>query len=395
MIAKRTVCFYNMSEVNSFLKVVNMLESEGKDIEFTFIVGTRALSRISECSWEDTLAMAKKLRAYGKVFLQWDILMTQSTYKGLSVQLTSYWHDIGLCFDGLRVQDVGGLYWLKERGFTGEVHYICENGNHNLAALLSWYNFWPERITRLVLSPEFPAQNLIELKEVIACELEVIGAGNILLFYTPRHLVAPLYEDEQDQDLEEFRVFGTSEESPHKGFPIIDNGHGTFMFNTKELYIFTEEDKIEELCELSFRIDYPIQPLTISQWEMLLKGNHNELQQSRRMGQTKGFFKTNKTDVLFKKLKNHRLQERDGDYLGDVVDVKKKQHLAILIKASDVKLKVGDEIRLLSPEGREKIVYLKSLWDADREDRDSFFTGQIAFIPHVGGISVKTMVFRN
>lgn len=395
MISKCTVQFYTAAEVDSFLQA----KPKAEGIEFSFVLGTRALSRVSEYTWEDALDIAKKLRAYGKVFLQWDILMTQSCFKGLSVQLASHWDDILANFDGLRVQDTGALFWLKERGYTGEIHYICENGNHNLSGLLSWYAFWPERITRLVLSPEFPAQTLIELKETIPCELEVLGAGNILLFYTPRHLVAPLYQDsnsnQNDMDLEEFRVSGTSEESPHKGFPIIDNTHGTFMFNIKEQYIFSEEDKLQELCELTFRIDYPIEALSTFQWEMLLVGNHEGFQHSRTMGQSKGFFRTNKTEVLFKKLKNHRLQDRDSSYLGDVVDVKKKEHLAILIKANDSSLKVGDEIRLLSPEGREKIVSLKSLWDADRENRDSFRSGQIAFIPHVGGISVRSMVFRN
>ena len=30
---------------------------------------------------------------------------------------------------------------------------------------------------------------------------------------------------------------GESEESPHKGFPLIENSHGTFMFHIKRLFL--------------------------------------------------------------------------------------------------------------------------------------------------------------
>ncbi len=375
----------------------NQWLKENSEIQdnFDFVVGPKSLSRVSELSWQDCIEIAKGLKnvkGLGKVFLQWDVLMTESHFKGLSTLLKGHWDDFLLYFQGIRVQDAGSLVWLKEQQYTGEVHYICENGNHNLRGLLSWYEYWPEKISRLVLSAEFPAETLNELKEKIPCEIEVLGAGNILLFYTPRHLVAPLYQD-SGEDLEEFRVSGTSEESPHKGFPIIDNGHGTFMFNTKELYIFTEEERLQELTNLYFRIDYPIDALSFNQWSMLLLKEHQSFQESRALGQTKGFFRTNKTDVLFKKLKNHRLQDRGDHYLGDVVDVKKNQHIAVLIKGKNKVIKAGDELKLLSPEGREKFVSLKRIWNADREEMNQAESGQIVFIPHVGGISVRTMVF--
>ncbi len=392
---KRTLHLYSQVDIKNFSQSFSEFKEKNR-YELSFVLGTRALSRVSELTWEEAIEATRELRSLGKVYLQWDVLMTQSNFKGLSAMLANNWDQFNESFDGIRVQDAGALFWLKERGLDGEVHYICENGNHNLAGLLSWYEFWPEKISRLVLSAEFPSDKLNDLKEQLPCELEVLGAGNILLFYTPRHLVAPLYEDDSlEPNPEEYRVYGTSEESPHKGFPIIDNGHGTFMFNTKELYIFTEEERLSELKNFSFRLDFPINSLSSEQWELLLKGEHIEFQATREMGQSKGFFRSNKTDVLFKKLKNHRLQDRSVDYLGDVVDVKKKEHIAILIKATDTELKVGDEIRLLSPEGREKSVTLHNLWDADRENRDSVQTGQIVFIPHVGGISVRTMVFRH
>jgi len=396
---KKTLAFYNRTSVENFL---NAFESDhSAHTELTFVLGNRVLSRVSEIDWAEMIELSHELKKvdHSKVFLQWDVLMTESNFKGLCAQLVNHWDEFLSHFDGIRVQDAGALTWLKDKNYPKEVHYICENGNHNLAGLLSWYQYWPQNISRLVLSAEFPAEKLLELKDDIPCELEVLAAGNILLFYTPRHLVAPLYEEEaakaEDEAIGEYRVSGTSEESPHKGFPIIDNVHGTFMFNTKELYIFTEEEKIKALENFTFRIDYPIDDLSTCEWKQLLSSHHENFQKSRQMGQTKGFFRSNKTDVLFKKLKNHRLQDRGESYLGEVVDVKKKQHVAILLKGRDRQIKIGDQIKLLSPEGREKSVTLNNIWNAEREDMTMAQTGQIIFIPHVGGISVRTMVFKD
>jgi U32 family peptidase len=376
------------------------LASKTSSVSSIFILGTKALSRVSNMDWDQTISCAQKFKknTNAKVYLQWDILMTDSLFTGVCAQLNGRWDELVQNFDGIRVQDSGALVWLKEKSYPGSVHFICENGNHNLRGLLSWYNFWPEKISRLVLSPEFTATTLKELKEQIPCEIEVLAAGNILLFYTPRHLVSPLYENDsnlkEEEKLEEFRVFGTSEESPHKGFPIIENNHGTFMFNTKELFILDEEKQIEDLDELHFRVDYPIEELDLIQLELFKERKWKNFQESRKATQTKGFFRSNKTDVLFKKLKNHRLQDRGSHYIGDVVDVKKKKHIAILVKGQNLTLKAGDEIKLLSPEGREKVVPLNYLKDADQNVMDCASTGQIFFIPHVGGISVRTMVFR-
>ncbi len=397
---KKTLAFYNRTSVENFLSV---FESDRFDhTELTFVLGNRVLSRVSEIDWAEMIELSQDLKKvdHSKVFLQWDVLMTESNFKGLCAQLVNHWDDFISHFDGIRVQDAGALTWLKDKNYPKEVHYICENGNHNLEGLLSWYQYWPQGITRLVLSAEFPAEKLLELYKQIPCELEVLAAGNILLFYTPRHLVSPLYEEEEsvtpeNQAIGEYRVSGTSEESPHKGFPIIDNNHGTFMFNTKELYIFTEEEKIAPLKNFTYRIDYPIEDLSRSEWKQLLSRDHEAFQKSRQMGQTKGFFRSNKTDVLFKKLKNHRLQDRGESYLGEVVDVKKKQHVAILLKGRERQIKKGDQIKLLSPEGREKSVILNHIWNAEREDMTMAQTGQIIFIPHVGGISVRTMVFKD
>lgn len=371
------------------------------------ILGFKEISRFFSFSKEECLILASQLKKCGhKVILQWDILMTEEVFGSVFYGLKAEGlFESSVIFDGLRVQDSGALYALKELGYPGEVHFIAENGNHNLRGLKSWLNVWPQGITRLVLSPQLTAATIKEYASALGalnCEVEVLGMGPILLFYTPRKLVSPLYGDEDEGKT--YHVQGTSEESPHKGFPIIENSHGTFMLNTKDQFIFDElyksQSELLSIESLHWRID-PICGLGDLNYDQLIvslneadESGFDQLKEAYGRSVTKGFFRANKTDVLFKKLKNHRLQERDESFVGEVVDVKKKKHIAVWLKSS-TGLKQGDSLRLLSPEGREKMVTVERMTNGQGEVILKADKGQIAFIPPVGGISVKTMVYHS
>jgi len=400
-------CFDQVCDVENFLFVLNKERGQGRKPQV--ILKTKGFSRNGRMELQECLASAKLLRAQEiECFFQWDILMVESIFLATCEVFKKIDMDL---FTGIRVQDPGALHFLKEEGFKGQVHYITDQGNHNLLGLQRWLAFWPQAITRLVLSPEIPSSSIKQIQASLGVEIEVLAAGPILLFYTPRHLVTPLYGNEEEAS-DHSLVWGTSEESPHKGFPIVENQHGTFMFNTKELFILDEKKAVEELCETSkifFRVDYALEPLkreslfeflkltrttftdqatSKAVWKDFLKGN-------RSMATTKGFFRTNKTDVLFKKLKSDRLKGEQEHYLGEVVDVKKKKHIGIRLSAIDEILRTGDEIELTSPEGNKRQCLISSMRNAEGQNLEEAREGQIIFIEHVGGISVKTTVCRN
>ena len=79
--------------------------------------------------------------------------------------------------------------------------------------------------------------------------------------------------------------------------------------------------------------------------------------------------------------------------VGEVVDVKKKNHVAVLVK-SEGGLKKGESLRLLSPEGREKFVVVDRMTNALNKGLKSASQGEIVLIPPIGGISVRSMVYR-
>jgi putative protease len=398
---KFSVALYDLDMVNDYLLALDSIDGQHE-----VILGFKEISRFFSFSKNECLNVAQKLKDKKvQVFLQWDILMTENTFQSVFHGLKGQSLFSSPLFDGIRVQDPGALQSLKEINYQGDIHFICEQGNHNLIGLKSWYNVWPEKIKKIILSPELPAEKVLEYSESLPCECEVLGWGPILLFYTPRALISPLYGDE-----DEIQVLGTSEESPHKGFPIRENLHGTFMLNTKDQFIFDDlllerekdllKDSLVASSKLSWRLDF-IQgkgKLTFSQiFDVLKKEAKTESMDDLKVkygrSVTKGFFRVNKTDVLFKKLKNSRLQDRNEDYLGEIVDVKRKKHLGLLIKSPLNSLKLGDCLRLISPEGNEKVLKVEYMYDALRNEVEEACNGDIVFVSPIGGISIRSMVY--
>src|SRR5690606_4190698 len=131
---------------------------------------------------------------------------------------------------------------------------IAENGNHNLRALEGWIELASGRMERIVLSIELSKTVISEYVTKLKVPCELLGFGRILLFYTPRPLLSALVPQKVSQN-EELAALGESEESPHKGFPIVENQHGTFMFHIKEFCLVEFAHELKEMGLSYFRID--------------------------------------------------------------------------------------------------------------------------------------------
>lgn len=359
------------------------------------ILGFNEISRYFKSSLANVEQYVSKLKQHGiKTYLQWDILMTDTSF----AYSVSFLSQINLSlFDAIRVQDPGTIYWLKEKHPQIDIHYIVETGNHNIVGLRRWLDL-DVNIKRFVLSAELSSDILksfnTELSDKI--ELEVQAMGRVLLFYTPRALLSPLISKDSSESSSYFEGLGTSEESPHKGFPLIENRHGTFMFNTKDIFIFDEIEKVAELSGMFFRCDS--HHLSIGEIIDGVIGNKIEeilaLKKKYPIQLIKGFFKTNKTDVLFKKLKNSRIQSRADNFLGEVVDVKKKKHAGVFLR-DGMTLKIGDEITFHTPEGKQKNLKISVMRNGIGDSIEKASGGQVVFFPPIGGISVRTIVKIN
>ena len=367
---------------------LNLIKDAGLD---EVILGHRDYSRFGKLNHEEYQLFVLRARELClKIIFEWDILMSESDFDSLAKNIDQFEFDI------LRTQDPGALEWALQNT-SHRLQFIAENGNHNLVGLKTWTDYAADRLDRIVLSIELPKEKIEEYCRSLKVPCELLGLGRILLFYTPRKLLSPLADDKLALN-SEIAALGESEESPHKGFPIIENRHGTFMFHIKEFCLLDHAHELSSIGLAYFRIDlrwnkdfYEIKTINnlVHKFDQLEFDNFKSRYTQDFM---KGFFLVNKTDVLFPKLKNHRLQKREGNYLGEVLESEKGSHVAIMIK-NNRGLKKTDRLQIIHPEGKNFEVNLHWLKNLSLEEVEEISVNKIALIPFIGGVWVKSHVF--
>ena len=356
-----------------------------------FIIGLQEISRFGGWKKEELLAFIQEHQANPKdnkmrFLLEWDILMDQP----ILLKSMAFLQQLPLeFFAAIRVQDLGAYQYLRENYPAIPLHLILENGNHNLKGLLRYGEDGGKQLERVVLSIELPKDILGDYFAAIAAlgiETELLILGRILIFYSPRFLLSP-FLDERTKALEVREAQGKSEESPHKGFPLIENAHGTFMFNVKDFCLLEYLDELQEMGLNYARVDLRMHPSfpvvkEIIQ-EILTQNNVENIKSLYGSPLHKGLFVNNRTDILFPKLKNKHLQNSEGQLIGEVIDVVKNKMMAVLIRQNPHKVLIGNQFELLTPQGRNVTFTLQKMMNSLQEDITSVTSHQLIFIPYV------------
>lgn len=364
-----------------------------KELGFTeVILGHRLLSRYAKTSDSELHSLISRARELGlRVLLEWDILMTQEVFAATLPTLHAFSSQV----DGIRVQDPGAFHHcLRETDLP--LQFIAENGNHNLEALQGWIDLAEGRLERIILSIELSRETITEYCEKLPVPCELLGFGRILLFYTPRSLLGNLFPEKLSMN-EDLEVLGESEESPHKGFPILENRHGTFMFHIKEFCLVDYARDLAASGLQFLRLDLRFSGVNFLPSLMDLLRNFEQekflaFKEAYPQDLMRGFYLVNKTDVLFPKLKNTRLQKREGDFLGEVLEAEKGEHLAILVRHKRG-LRVGDKLRILHPKGEVFTVEVRNLRNSGLAEVPSVSAGALALIPYMNGVWVRSQIF--
>ena len=365
-----------------------------------YIVGCHELSRYTNT----TLTDLQNIIAYAAIekmplVLEWDALNQEEKFtKTCDLFDRLPLHE----FKAVRLQDPGAVHFVKNKYPWLSIQLILENGNHNLVGLTRWSDYLGAQCSRLILSNELSKEMLKDYASVLKIPLEIQVYGRILLFYSPRSLLSPLEKENVTKNWME--AFGSSEESPHTGFPLIENRHGTFMFNVKDLYLLDHLDELSEMgiahTRVDLRFDQTFEKFyqsVSSFYQGLKKESDLDFKTSPIRPLIKGFYNINKTDVLFTKLKNKRTQRQDLNYLGEIVDVERDCQLALMIKSPSMNF---DQLTLLAvkmitPEGKEKSVTVEWIKNASGESVTTTTKNDIVLIPYVNGVTVKTQVYLN
>lgn len=368
---------------------LNLMKDQGLD---EVILGHQEYSRFGKLSTEDFATFAKRAQELGlRVIFEWDILMTENSFRTLVSKIDNFLPLV----DVLRLQDPGALEWSFNHT-SKPLQFIAENGNHNLEALKGWIEHVKGRMERIVLSIELPKTKIEEYVKELGAPCELLGLGRILLFYTPRMLLTPLVEEKQSYN-ETLTAVGESEESPHKGFPIVENRHGTFMFHIKDFCVLEFFQELKAAGLEALRLDLRWSDFGQLKEISALAREFDEakfesFKEHYPQDLMRGYYLVNKTDVLFPKLKNSRLQNREGDYIGEVIEAEKGSHLAILVK-NPKGLRKTDQLKFVHPKGKVIEAQIFSLKNLALEEVDFIEPQRTALIQFVGGIWVKSHVF--
>ena len=364
------------------------------------LLGLKELSRFGKLDIHTLHAMAKKANElHLHPVLEWDILMTNDRIHLATETLAKV--ELNL-FSAIRVQDSGALAIVKKLSPALPIQLILETGNHNLEGVKRWCDTAGNKLERVILSSELTAQTLAHYIEYISVPIEVLGLGPILLFYTPRHLLS-------FQNLPPDRyqnVIANSEEGFHKGFRLLENDHGTFMFHAKDYCLMDRLDRLVEMNLHSLRIDLRMNPdwSDLATIATLVKDANDRKfsldaadafiqQYPQRV--TRCFFQANATDVLFKKLSNENIVRNDEHFIGEVVEVAKEKYILIHVQSNKLSLKREGMYIFTTPEGKSKVVTITRLTDLDRNELQEARKNDFVIIPYQKSITPKTMVYEN
>jgi putative protease len=320
----------------------------------------RELSREGRLALAEVVSLAQEASTAGlKPVLVWDILMTQGEFRSKCALLADA--PLGL-FSAVRTQCAGAARWLREHKPETPLHIILENSNHNIPGLLRWVSsLKPERI---VLSTQIPEERLIEYCRALSTECEILGAGKVLLFYSKRQLLhAHVGESDETVDNRWIYADSASEESASRPFPTIENDHGTFMYLNKDHFILDKLERLRSGGISMVRID--LRDLQDGSHaargiaelcRMSLEGDP-ALESAWARPTAAPFFKRNRTDKQFARMKPHTRLLRDGNCLAEVVSVERGEELGLFALRGFDASQVSEYAFVLS-DGREVPVTL-------------------------------------
>jgi putative protease len=373
-----------ISFAQNILEIEELISSGVTEV----IVSCRELSRFSTTTLEELINILNNKHKFKcKITLEWDALFQEEKFQfAKKTFLKLPLHEI----NSIRVQDPGTVNFIKNNYDWIKIQLILETGNHNLIGLKRWSDFLGNQLERLILSNELSKEILESYAKNLNTPIEVLVLGRILLFYSPRSLLHKVLNN-----LDEFiEASGTSEESPHSGFPLLENAHGTFMFNVKDLSLLENIEELNNINIINYRIDLRFDDLKKDKNKIIekIKNPLAELKLNGPRPFVKGFYNINKTDVLFVKLKNKRIQRKDENYIGEIIDVERDAHLCVMLKNSIV-FKEEFNVKMVTPEGKVKKTSIKRILNSEKKVIQNAENETIILLPYVNGITVKTQIY--
>ena len=357
------------------------------------ILEHKTLSRMGKLDTDSLLSLTGAAIESGlSPVLQWDTLCTKTNLENCIKLLD----DLPLSkFAAIRVQDIGAAEWVRQKFPEIPLHFIVETGNHNLTGLLRWHEYFGHKLQRFVLSSELPISTLNYYCRSLTVPCEILAAGRILLFYTPRKLLGNIESSKNSFDFTE-KILVPSDQ-PQRQFPALENQHGTFMYHHKDLFLLDFIPELQKIDMKVLRLDFrhmEIKSDWIKKIDRLLGSFDKQIVRSLKLKWpskiTHGFFRANRTDLAIDRIKNPHRKDHGEDLVGCVVEAVKEQHLIMLTRKS---FQSGKSLLGITPEGRECIISTESIHTTDGQPVSEIESGNLYQVPHVKYVTAETLVY--
>ena len=375
------------------------------------LLGHRALARLGSVDSLVLTELALHAQKLGiRAVLEWDVLMTRAQFDCAIGVLNEL--NLNL-FQAIRVQDAGAFEYVLSNIPDCPIQLNLETGNHNLEAIQRWCSYGGDRLERIILSSQLPKNRLAHDIQNISMPVEVLGLGPILLLYTPRHLLSNQQQTQSEARIsidDTLQALASGEESFHSGFRVIENQQGTLIFHAKDYCLLDQMAELELMGLGALRVDFRLEDSNARMVEAAQIVRSCQAQAAGQTGQSVGemaqsfieghprkvtrcFFQANATDVLFKKLKNSRIQRKDAGYVGKVMEISRGSHLIIEVLGKGISVKKGQTLKLINPEGEEKLHVVVSLRDIDLHEVDEIVQGDFAVLPYIKLVPPRSVVY--
>lgn len=140
-------------------------------------------------------------------------------------------------FDAYIVSDPGVMQMVREVSPEREIHLSTQANTTNWRSALFWRH---QGIARVNLAREMTLSDIRETRERAGIEVEVFVHGAMCISYSGRCLLSSVMA-KRDANLGEcahpcrWGYAIVEEKRPGQYFPVIEDGRGTFIFNSKDL----------------------------------------------------------------------------------------------------------------------------------------------------------------
>ncbi len=369
---------YNVHSIDLWHSIKNLA------LGHELLLEHRELGRLGCLDSKQLSELAIENRAHGgRNVLVWDILASDAQIQRADTLL----HELDLSIiDAIRVQDPGVAMYVSQ-SWPLPLQLVLETGNHNIGAILSWIDVLGDAVERIILSNELPISWTLQYRDQIAVEVELAVLSPILIFYSPRPLIGTRVP-EPDQPL----FWG---EPGQRRLPVKQNQHGTFLFYEKALFLLPHWQDIR-----AARVDVNRYDLRLWHSDALVDTliawhQEKDTESSRRVRDqltkrtTQGFFKSNRTDKQFAKLKRHDSVPEGLRPAGLVVDTRKKSYTLINLQEA---IRVGQTLVFVNSIGETTHHQIRWIEDLDRQ-RHSVLGSGLAIIDHVSRAPTGTNVY--